>query len=216
MKINELRNIIPMKYNSFYSVHGRKTPSKSGFKNLPMIKTFSRNINNELNNILLTLTKENKSINNFTHTNSTKFTEKSMNNMGKMSQNNFYRLTNYIKNKYAKNMTKIKNVHSTPNRVQEIKLNVNKTEYNNFNKKYYLIDKIQLEKQKTEIKLKNKNVLLNVDAIYKKQKEEYKNIINSEDKKNKFLKNYSSFIYYQIFPKRKRNENSLDNGKIPN
>ena len=216
MKINELRNIIPMKYNSFYSVHGRKTPSKSGFKNLPMIKTFSRNINNELNNILLTLTKENKSINNFTHTNSTKFTEKSMNNMGKMSQNNFYRLTNYIKNKYAKNMTKIKNVHSTPNRVQEIKLNVNKTEYNNFNKKYYLIDKIQLEKPKTEIKLKNKNILLNVDAIYKKQKEEYKNIINSEDKKNKFLKNYSSFIYYQIFPKRMRNENSLDNGRIPN
>ena len=178
MKINELKNIIPMKYNSFYSVHGRKTPSKNEFKNLPMIKTFSRNINKELNNILLTLTKENKSNNNYTHTNSINLSQKSMNNTEKMHKHNLYRLTNYLRNKYAKNMTKIKNLGHTPNKVKEIKLNVNKTEYNNFNKKYFLIDKMNLQNQNVQIQLLgNKKMLLTVDKIYNRQKDEYTNII---------------------------------------
>ena len=114
-------------------------------------------------------------------------------------------------------MTKIKNKSSTPNKVKEIKLNVNQTEYNNFNKKYYLVDKIYLQKPNTQIKLlKNKNKLLTVEEIYNRQKEEYKNIINTEEKRNKFLKNYSSFIYYQIFPKRMRNVYSNNNRNIPN
>ena len=216
MKINELKNIIPMKYNSFYSVHGRKTPSKNKLRNLPMIKTFSRNINKELNNILLTLNKENKQNNNDTY-NTTNFKHKSMNNTGKISKNNFDSWTNYIRNKYAKNMTKIKNISSTQNKIKEIKLNVNQTEYNNFNKKYFLVDKINLQKPNTKIKLlRNKNQILIVEEIYKRQKEEYKNIINSEEKRNKFLKNYSSFIYYQIFPQRMINENSVNNGNNPN
>ena len=98
MKINELKNIIPMKYNSFYSVHGRKTPSKNALRNLPMIKTFSRNINKELNNILLTMSKENKQNNNLTN-----LTYKSINNTGKIAKNNFSSWTNYIRNKYDKN-----------------------------------------------------------------------------------------------------------------
>ena len=212
MKINELKNIIPMKYNSFYSVHGRKTPSKITLRNLPMIKTFSRNINKELNNILLTMSKENKQNNNLTN-----LTYKSINNTGKIAKNNFSSWTNYIRNKFAKKMTKIKNKSSTPNKVKEIKLNVNQTEYNNFNKKYYLVDKIYLQKPNTQIKLlKNKNKLLTVEEIYNRQKEEYKNIINTEEKRNKFLKNYSSFIYYQIFAKRMRNEYSNNNRNIPN
>ena len=215
MKINELKNIVPLKYNSFYSVHKHKFTPKNEYKNLPMIKTFSRNFNNDINNTQLTLTKENKSNKNILHNNSINNTQEFM-NKGKMSKNNFFRLTNYIKNKYAKNITKIKNKFSTPNKVKEIKLDVNRTEYdNNFNRKCFRIDAMQSEKQKNQkILLSNRNKY-NINKIYNYQKEEYKNIINSIEKKNKFLNKYSSIIYYQIFPKR-MTENQMLIKNIPN
>ena len=109
-----------------------------------------------------------------------------MNNTGIMSKNNFYGWTNYIRNKYAKNMRKIKYISSTPNKVKEIKLNVNQTEYNNFNKKYYLVDKLYLHKPNMQIKLLRNKKLLIVEEIYKRQKEEYKNIIIQKKKEINF------------------------------
>ena len=215
MKINELKNIIPLKYNSFYSVHKRKFHSKNENKNLPMIKTFSRNFNNEINNIQINLTKENKSNTNILLNNSLNNNQEFL-NKGKMSKNNFFRLTNYIKNKYAKNITKIKNKFSTPNKVKEIKLNVNRTEYDkNFNRKCFRIETMQSEKQKNKKKLLSNKIGYSIDEIYNYQKEEYKNIINSIEKRNKFLNRYSSIIFYQIFPKTMK-DNYMLNKNIPN
>ena len=215
MKINELKNIVPLKYNSFYSVHKHKFTSKNEYKNLPMIKTFSRNFNNDMNNVQLTLTKENKSNKNILHNNSINNTQEVL-TKGKMSKNNFFRLTNYIKNKYAKNITKIKNKFSTPNKVKEIQLNVNRTEYdNNFNRKCFRIEAMQSEKPKKQKILNSNKNKYDIDKIYNYQKEEYKNIINSVEKRKKFLNKYSSIIYYQIFPNRIR-ENQMLIKNIPN
>ena len=54
-------------------------------------------------------------------------TNELVNDNGNMPQSNYFRLTNYIRNKYAKNITKIKNKISSLNKIKEIKFNVNKT-----------------------------------------------------------------------------------------
>ena len=213
MKNNELRNIIPFKYNSFYTVHNIKLQKKNNSKNLPIIKTFSRNFNNDLNKIQFALTQENNSNKNININNSTKNTNEWISNKGKMSQNNYFRLTNYIRNKYGKNMTKIKNKFSTPNKIKEIKLNTNKLEYNEFNKKCFKVEIMANQKPKTQNKLIGNIHQLSVDKIYNFQKEEFKNTISSVEKRNNFINNYSSIIYYQIFPRR---NNVLSNGNIPN
>ena len=215
MEINELKNIIPLKYNSFYSVHKSKKASGKNFKNLPSIKTFSRNFNNELKKIHFTLTQENNKNNNLINSNSICDKTGLMSGKGKMPKSNYFRLTNYIKNKYSKNITKIKNKVPSQNKVKEIQLNLNKTEYNKFNNKYFNIDIINREKSKTQNKFMQNKYKLIVDDIYKFQKTEFKNAINSENKRNIFINNYSSIIYYQIFPKRMRNNFPL-NEKIPN
>jgi len=199
MKINELKNIVPLKYNSFYSVHKHKFTSKNEYKNLPMIKTFSRNFNNDMNNVQLTLTKENKSNKNILYNNSINNTQEVL-TKGKMSKNNFFRLTNYIKNKYAKNITKIKNKFSTPNKVKEIQLNVNRTEYdNNFNRKCFRIEAMQSEKPKKQKILNSNKNKYDIDKIYNYQKEEYKNIINSVEKKINFSINIQALFIIKYF-----------------
>ena len=215
MKRNELRNIIPFKYNSFYTVHNIKVPKKNDSKNLPMIKTFSRNFNNDLKKIRFSLTQENSSNKNNNYNNSTKKHNEWIDNKGKMSQNNYFRLTNYIRNKYGKNMTKIKNKFSTPNKIKEIKLNVNKTECNKFNKKCFRIEVMQNQNPKTKNKLIENIHQLSVEQIYNIQKDEFKNSINSIEKRNNFINNYSSIIYYQIYPRRMIN-NAPSNGNFPN
>ncbi len=215
MKSNELRNIIPFKYNSFYTVHNIKVPKKNDSKNLPMIKTFSRNFNNDLKKIRFSLTQENSSNKNNNYNNSTKKHNEWIDNKGKMSQNNYFRLTNYIRNKYGKNMTKIKNKFSTPNKIKEIKLNVNKTECNKFNKKCFRVEVIQNQNPKTKNKLIENIHQLSVEQIYNIQKDEFKNSINSIEKRNNFINNYSSIIYYQIYPRRMIN-NAPSNGNFPN
>ena len=104
MKINELKNIIPLKYNSFYSVHKSKNSHIKSLKNLPNIKTFSRNFNKELNKIQFTLTQENYSNQKNIIHNSINNTNELVNDNGNMPQSNYFRLTNYIRNKYAKNI----------------------------------------------------------------------------------------------------------------
>ena len=56
---------------------------------------------------------------------------------------------------------------------------------------------------------------LSIDDIYKIQKEEFKNKINSIEKRDIFINNYANIIYYQIFPKRMAN-NYLFNESVPN
>ena len=216
MKINELKNIIPLKYNSFYSVHKSKNSHIKSLKNLPNIKTFSRNFNKELNKIQFTLTQENYSNQkNIIHSNSINNTNELVKNNRNMPQSNYFRLTNYIRNKYAKNITKTKNKISSSNKVKEIKFNVNKTEYNNFNDKCFRLNVLQYGKPKTEHKFMKKNYILSVDEIYNIQKEDFKKKINSEMRRNEFINNYSSIIYYQIFPQRMRNK-LLSKENIPN
>ena len=215
MKFNELKNIVPLKYNSFYSVQAAKTKPKNKIKNLPMIKTFSRNINNDLDKIKYTKTQENYSLKNDMYTDFINNTTEINGTRGKMSQNNYFRLTKYIKNKYGKNMIKIKKNFSPNNNFKEIKLNVNKTEYNSFNKKYFRIDAMKLEKSKREANLiENKNKLT-IDDIYNIQKEEFKNKINSVEKRVLFINNYANFIYYQTFPK-SIGKNYFFNESVPN
>ena len=216
MKINEIKNIkniVPLKYNSFYSVHRKKIQPKYNLKYLPMIQTFSRNFKNEINKIHLTLTKENEAskYRNIKHSSFISNDNKFMNNKRKMSNSNYFRLTDYLRNKYARNIKKINNNLSTPNKVKEIKLNVNKTEYNNFNSKCYRIEAILLEKPKPEMKLIENKLKSRLAEIFNKQKEEYTKLINSKEERKKFLDNYSSIIYYQIYPNRMRKNFILSN-----
>ena len=215
MKFNELKNIVPLKYNSFYSVQTARNKPNNKIKNLPMIKTFSRNNNNELNKIKFAMTQENDSLKNNMYTEFINNTTEFNYTKGKMSQNNFFRLTKYIKNRYAKNMTKIKKNFSPNNKIKEIKLNVNKTEYEHFNNKCFRVDAMKLEKFKKGMNLTGNKYKLSIDDIYKIQKEEFKNKINSIEKRDIFINNYANIIYYQIFPKRMAN-NYLFNESVPN
>ena len=74
---------------------------------------------------------------------------------------------------------------------------------------------LQYGKPKTEHKFMKKNYILSVDEIYNIQKEDFKKKINSEMRRNEFINNYSSIIYYQIFPQRMRNK-LLSKENIPN
>ena len=206
MKINELKNIAPLKYNEYFSVHKQKTTPKNNIKKLSMMKTFSRNFNSNLKQIQYSLTNEHNSnkkfIDNNNYTNN-EYEQKP--NKGAMSPNNFFRLTNYIRNKYAKNMTKIKNNAFSPNKIKELNINVNRTEYNKSNNKCFRIEAMQNLKPKTQAKLFDIKNGLSSKEIYFIQKREFLKAINSEKIRKNLIDNYSSIIYYQIFPKRMQN-----------
>ena len=147
MKIKSLKNIVPLQYNGFYSIHNSKTIAKERINNLPLINTFSRNFNKNLNkrpNLFNTQSSYNKTNELFSNKN-----QEFDNNLKKIPYSSFLHLSNYLKSKHFKNKTKINNHLSPSNKVNEVYFNINKTEYNQFNtKKCFSIEAINNLKKK--------------------------------------------------------------------
>ena len=200
MKNNGLKKIEPLKYNDIFSIHKTKTISKEKINNLPIIDSFSRNMNKYFINNQYLFKTHNKSYKN----NNDYFSNKNQefdNNLEKVPYPSFLRLSNYIKPKNIKNKSKIINQLSPSNKVNEVYFNINKTEYNQFNRKCFSIEAKNIFKNKNQIRLiKNKNKTLSVDELLKKEKEEFRKTLNIPKERNKIINKFSYIIYQHFFP----------------
>lgn len=195
MKINELQKIEPLKYNGFFSVHNTKRASKERIYNLPIINQFSRNTNKNLKTYIF------KTHNKFNDFFSNSPSQEFDNNLEKVPYPNFSKMTRYLKNKNIKNKTKINPQLSKGNKVNEVYFDINKTEYNNFNKKCFSIDAKNNLKKKNQIRLiKIKNNKMSIDDILEKEKEEFRKTVIIPEKRNKFVNDFSYIIYHHFFP----------------
>ena len=205
MKIKSLKNIVPLQYNGFYSIHNSKTIAKERINNLPLINTFSRNFNknfNKMPNLFNTQSSYNKTNELFSNKN-----QEFDNNLKKIPYSSFLHLSNYLKSKHFKNKTKINNHLSPSNKVNEVYFNINKTEYNQFNtKKCFSIEAINNLKKKSQIRLiKNKNSKSSIDEILEKEKEEFRKTMNAHNRKKKIIDKCSFIIYQHFFPYNRNN-----------
>ena len=210
MKINSLKNIVPLQYNGFYSIHSYKNITKGKIHNLPLISTFSRNFNKSINKksyFSTTINSYNKSSELFS-----KKTKEFDNNLEKVPYPSFMRLTNYLKSKNLKYKTKINN-RSSPNRVNEVYLKINKTESNQFNTEKFLNnEEMKNSKGQSKIKLiKSKNNKLTIDNIIEKEKEEFKKTVKIPIKLNKVIDKCSLIIYHHFFPCGENDSNNYNN-----
>ena len=200
MNNNELKKIEPIKYNDFFSIHKTKTISREKINNLPIINSFSRNMNKYFINNHYLFKTHNKSYKNNNDFYSNKNQEFD-NNLERVPYPSFLRLSHYIKSTNLKNKTKIINQHSSPNKVNEVYFNINKTEYNQFNRKCFSIEAKNLLKNKNQIRLiKNINKNISVDELLQKEKEEFRKTLNVPELKNKIINEFSYIIYQHFFP----------------
>ena len=209
MKNNLLKKIEPSKYNDFFSIHKTKTLSREKINNLPIINSFSINMNKYFINNQNLFKTHNKSYKNNNDCSSNKNQEFD-NNLERVPYPSFMRLSHYIKSKNLKNKTKIINQHS-PNIVNEVYFNINKTEYNQFNRKCFSIESNNLLKKKNQIRLiKNINKNLSVDELLQKEKEEFRKTINAPEARNKIINEFSYIIYQHFFPYNNNNNNHFN------
>ena len=196
MKKKELQKIEPLKYNGFFSVHDAKRLSKEKINNLPMISQFSRNYNKNINKFTYIFKTQNKS----NKINSTNYKEFD-NNIEKVPYPTFSKLTHYLKFNNFKNKTKINNQPTSSNKVKEVYFDINKTEYNTFNRKCFSIDIKNNQKKKSQIKLmKMKKDKMTVDNLLEKEKEEFRKTMTVPRERNKFINNFSYIIYNHFYP----------------
>ena len=202
MKNNRLQNIVPLKYNEFFSIHSTKAFSKEKINNLPIISSYSRNINKSFSNnktpfLFKTL---NNPYQNYTELFSKKIAEFD-NNLEKVPYPSFLHFTNTIKTKNFKNKTKIFNQFHPSKKINQVYFDINRTEYNHLNKKCFSIELQNILNKKNKIKLtKNKNKKTQIDEILQKEKEEFRRTMNIPNKRNKILNDYSYIIYNHFFP----------------
>ena len=220
MKKLGLKNIIPHKYNDFFSIHRAKALSKEKIYNLPTISNFSRNFNKNISKspfLFKTLSKSDRKYINSFHTNKIQEFD---NNLERVPYPSFFRLTNYIKEKNVKNKTKINNQFSPSNRVNEVYFDINKTEYNQANRKCFSIELTNNLKKKNKIKLiNNKNNNLQINEILEKEKEEFRKTMNIPQKRKEVINEFSYIIYKHFFPNNKNynyNYDSLNQEKKTN
>ena len=221
MKNIGLKNIVPQKYNDFFSIHSTRGFSKEKINNLPIITSYSRNSNKSFNYnknpyFFKTVDKLNKNYNDL----STNKNQEFDNNLEKVPYPSFLRLTNYIKTKNFKNKTKINNQIPPSNKVNEVYFDINRTEYNQVNRKCFSIEvKYNLKKSNKMKLIKNKNKKSPIDELLKKEKEDFKNAINAPNKRNKVINDFSYIIYHHFFPVGKQyytNYNNFNCNQIKN
>ena len=196
-KINVLKKIEPMKYNELFSIHYTKAFSRERKNHLPMISHFSRNFTNTMNKTSYLFntygdSNNNKSYSNFYPNNKTNEPK----NFKKISFPNF-KLKNYLKSSNFKNKKNL-NIQSLSNKINEITFNINTTENNSSERKYYSIDlkraKVSLTKDK--INLQN----FHSSEKLQKEKDEFYNILNNFPTINNIINDFSYRIYYHKIP----------------
>ena len=126
----------------------------------------------------------------------------------------YFKLKNYLKSCNLKNKKNI-NTFSHSNKINEITFNVNNTEYNSSERKYFNID---LKRAKAGL-IKNKNKIQNLHpSKFQKEKYEFDDIINNSHTRNEIINDFSYRIYYHVLPEKNSNfkyeKNGIYNSKI--